>query len=335
MLLPTLCLTLVQFVGQVVLPPGPAGTAWSSRKPDAPPSALSADVARCSLIARWDERDAWTTWAGDVLALRDAQADVARARQRLALSALSQGRSEDAWDHFAALPHDDGSMQALLPYFLLGRGEFAVGAGESIAPALPPLARPSSERVLGLGRLEQREMRVRGLSIGAAVVDLCVAVQYDGVQVDVEYKGGASSSVAIVPPQPMDFELSAVYVDWERQPSTTGAHTVRISSETPTMTLYARYKPVQLRWSMTLPSALDAQTSEHGFEITLAPEDLDTPRVLGFADALARLTGRPAALRATPGTSGPAVTIALDNAAERPRKERALLSLLERFASTR
>lgn len=339
MLLPLLLGALRVQAPELHLPDGPAGRAWSARGPDVRAASIPPEIQSLARPSAWNERETWLRWSADLKIVQDRGPDVELARVRLALAALSQGRSEDAWEHFAALGQAPQWMDALVPYLVFGgpTREFADGA--LIAPSFPPLGGPARERTLGLGRLEQRELRWTGVKIGPAVVDVRIAMEYDGVQLEFEHKSGGTAQVAVVMPEPLDFELTSVYVDWEREPQAAGPHQVTLSAEVPLMSVYARCKPVQLLWPMTLPSELEARAREHGFEVLVAASEASSPRALGFADALQALTGVPARVSsegdARESAAWHGVTLDFARGPERVRKFRTLLSQLERFALER
>jgi hypothetical protein len=324
---------------ELSLPPGPAARAWASTTPAAP-AELDAWVAARARPEAWDEGATWSAWAGELAAERGAaQPDPAR-RTALALSALGQGASEQAWDHFAALSGHGDALAAVLPALMPGVAPGTRLAelpdGVVLAPALPPLDRPTRERVLGYGRLETREMKLSGLRIGAAEVDVRVAVVPDGVQVDLEHVGGGAARVLVVLPEPLDFELASAYVDWEKQPRAGAEHAVVLTAEKPSITVYGPCRPIRVDWPSTLPLELDARVREHGFACALRPGDELAPRIAGFAAALERITGQPVrvAVSAT-GDAGPELTLHLAASPGRERKLRGLTEAAAHFALRR
>lgn len=321
------------------LPAGPAARAWSAVERATQLAPLPPECEVFAQPSAWNQRDTWSRWA-DILNAANGDTDARHAaRVAATLAALSQGRSEDAWDHFAALADRPQWLVALAPYFVFGGPSSEFANEVVIAPSLPPLNRPARERLLGLGRLEAREMRWVNVGVGAARVDLRVAVEFEGLQIDVEHRSGEEATLGIVLPELLDFEFSSVYVDWEVEPQVEGPHVVSVSATTPKIEIYARCRPVQLRWPMTLPNELDTRARRDGFQVLVAENDLASPRALGFADALAKLTRSTAIVRsiAAPPTQPPWSGLSLDfsSGPERVRKFRTLLSLLERWALER
>jgi hypothetical protein len=336
--LPSLLLALAPGELPLTLPPGPAARAWNSTE-SASPAKLDATVAALARGETWNDPAAWEAWAADLLAERaEPGADPDRGA-RLALAALGQGRSEAAWDHFAALSGRGAWLAALAPALVLGvePGSPAVlPDGARIAPALPPLDRPTSERVLGWGRLERRGTTLSELRIGDAVVELRVAVEYDSLQIDVKHVSGGAASATFVLPEMLDFERTFTYVDWERtQPGAPLA--VAISAETPEIVISCRFQPFRIGWPMTLPDALDERVLRHGFDVSVPSGDPLEPRVRGFAAALARVTGHPARVRTSGGTPAePALSVGFEPAQEhRDAKLRSLTQALEHYALRR
>lgn len=330
-------LLLLLATGDVTLPPGPAAVAWGRRVEsvaarELPKSCLSAANPR-----HWDATEGWESWAKALEATRNAAApDPARSAE-LALSAISQGRGEDAWQHFAQLGEHTDWMRALLPYFVLGQPTLELPDKSLIAPVLPPLDRSPLDRDLGLGRLEQRELWLRDTKIGPARVDVRIAVEYDGIKLEFHHLSGGDARVLVVMPEPLDFEITSVYVDWEREPQASGTHEVLISPEVPQMEIYARCKPVQVRWPTRPPLQLDERAQAHGFEVVVARADVNKPRATGLARALQAATGLDAKVLSdqTLPEPGQPRGIVLDFAhgLERARKLRCTLSALEQYAA--
>jgi hypothetical protein len=188
-------------------------------------------------------------------------------------------------------------------------------------------------------RMERREMKLSSVVLGTARVELRVAVEYDGLQIDLVHVGGGEARARVVFPEPLDFEVTTVYVDWERAPQPGVPHEVVLSAEKPKVELYGRCRPAKVRWPLAVPLALDARVRERGFELVAAASEVSSARTQGLATALAALTGVPARVRAFDKSSveRPHLGVSIDLATEpaRERKERTLLSAMERFALER
>lgn len=327
------------------LPAGPAATAWSAANGAQAPALIDARLAKLLDPGAWDGADNWAAWSAAVRRAPDGGA-----RAELAAAALGQGRDEDAWDHFAALSASPATMLALLPAFAPGvhsggaaafdaQGFWCVPDGAHLTPRLPPLDRPASERLLGLGRLERRAITVRGVKIGGALVDMRVSVEHDGVQIDFDALEGTAARCTVSIPSPLDFELTTTYCDWERTADVRKPIAVRLEPGAPTLTLYGRCQPRDVRWPSARPAELEARTQLQGFALVCAPGDEACERVRGFAAALERLTGVPAtaeSLAAGAPTANPLATrIDLSRGPERDRKFRALVSTAETWALSR
>lgn len=278
-----------------------------------------------------------------------ARTDAAR-RLELVSAALGQGRDEDAWQHFAAASASPSQLRALLPLFVPGvapadldgadaQGELRVVDGALLAPRLPPLAGDAADRPLGTGRLQRREMRVFGLHIGAAQADVRVAIEQEGVQVDFENVRGSPARCCVVLPEPLDFELSSAYLDWERLEQARAPIEVTLTPDAPVISLYGRLSPRHVRWPSARPDSLEERTRQHGFVLVCAPNAATCARVCGFASALAELTARPATceqLRPAEVSASPLATrIDFAPAPDLERKFKALVSSAETWALAR
>ncbi|HVS10517.1 MAG TPA: hypothetical protein VMS76_11635 [Planctomycetota bacterium] len=357
---PLECLLLAAFAGiplqdaplpaQVELSSGPAARAFAGYGPLAEPRAFeAAELPPEAGAAAWSTSAPWLAWAE--LAREEAgaaEAD-ARRRARLALVAWSQRRSDDAWEHLAHTTADPGWMAAALPYLLPGVPlellppreplELALPDGVTLAPALPPPDRPAREVLLQTGRPANGSMRISGLRIGSAQVAIGVSVQYDGVQVDLEHLGGGPARLALVVPEPPDFEIASLYVDWTPRERAGGPLQLALEPGAPTLSVFGRFRPRRLPWPMTLPERPSTALAESGLRLVLAPSDPDAPRLRAFARALSVLLASEVAVEtldpAHPPEPFPGITLQLVSALERERKLRGLVSLAERCALSR
>jgi hypothetical protein len=331
------------------LPPGPASEAWAAGAEREIKAIPAAPWREQLASARWDEPQNWTAWAA---AVRRARGDAA-AHFELAAAALGQGRDEDAWEHFALAP--SGAEQrserlALLTAFLPGvpsaqlgaswrDGELQLPDGVTLAPRLPPLDRSVRERLLGMGRLERREMRVDGLRLGAARFDMRVAIEQDGVQIDIENLSGGPAKLRLALPQPLDFELRGVYVDWEKLDAPALPLELDLAADGPPLSVYARFAPLMVSWPSTWPAELEPRVRQHGFVLVGAPADPLLPRLRGFAAALEPLVGVRGQWEAlalgAPSAHPLATRLDFSRGADRESKWRALVGAAEAWALRR
>ena len=321
----------------LTLPPSPAARAHAAVVAGTAPATLPPEVLAAAHPSHWDSEQGWKAWSARLADLRARREPTAHERAELALSALSQGRGEDAWHQLGSLAVHPGHTVALLPYLLVGGPTLDLADGALFAPALPPLAGDPAERTLGLGVLEPREWWLRGMQIGAARVDVRFAVDNSGLQLEFHHQSGGEARLRVVLPEPLDMELSSVYVDWEREPAPGGEHEVLLSPEVPVMEVHGSVRPVQRRWPNVAPLELDARARTLGFDVIVAESDVRKPRATGLALAIAGATGLEARVRSAsaPRAPGEPCGIALEFAAgpERARKLRQLLSTLEHYAA--
>ncbi len=324
-------------VSDLALPASPAARAWSAIAPDTRPAELPQAVLAAAYPSYWDSQPGWQGWSERLASLRSGVVPTPDQRAELALCALSQGRGEDAWQHVGALLAHPGHTAALVPYLLVGGPTLDLEDGALFAPALPPLSGSPAERTLGLGVLEPREWWLRGMAIGKARVDVRFAVDNSGLQLEFHHQGGGDARLRVVLPEPLDMEISSVYVDWEREPAPGGEHEVLLSPEVPVMEVHGSVRPVQRRWPNVAPLELDARAKSLGFDVVVAAADVSKPRATGLARAITGATGLDARVRAASSTpaAGEPRGIALEFAGgpERARKLRQLLSTLEHFAA--
>lgn len=337
---------------QIELPDGPAGRAWAAKmsvENTTRPTFEGVHGGKRS----WREEEDWRKWADAVAAERASPGTDNLRRSLLASCAWSQGRSDDAWDHVAALAAAPEWLRVTVPFLFPGvfppellSGDVrnrlgaldGVNDGDVLAPALPPPSVPASELVLGTGRIERRAMKLTGLRIGAALVDMRVALEYEGLQIDLEHKSGADAKVKLRLPMPIDFDIANVYVDWQRRegPTTDDVEVTLVAGGEPT-TIFARFEPLQVRWPTVLPSTLDATAREHGFALIVGDDDPERGRISGFATAMERLLGCKTQVvsPAQAPTAAPAISIDLSAGPDRDRKLRGLISQCERFVLAR
>jgi hypothetical protein len=332
------------------LPPGPAERAWAGVGPRTEVPALTTELLPPEVEA-WKRPEPWLAWARMVRAEADAraagEAPDGRRRAQLALIAWHQGRSDDAWDHLAACTAEPGWMAAVVPHLLpgvpmdlmlTGGGAPGVGLpdGVILRPALPPPPTAAADVVHGLSRMRPREMSITRLRVGDAYVTMRVAFEYDGVQVDFTHEAGEATQFWIELPEPPDFEIRMEYLDWTRLENAREPIAIELSRETPTRFVFGRCRPQRLTWSETLPEALDERLARHGLQLRIDPQGGQTERFTAIAAALGEVLGCPTELIAPPAadppTPWPGVSLRFTDDAERERKLRGLLSMVEYFA---
>jgi len=262
------------------------------------PGQAPAALERADLAVDWEDPAAFERWRAALAAA--AGGDTGAARARLALLARRQGRADDAWRHAAIAGADPARLAALLPHFLPGVADDApTGAGglsgalpygSVFAPSTPPRAR-APER----GRVERRSMRVRGLRVGEAVLGMRVAVEPEGVQIDIEHISGGPTRIAVKLPTEAGFEIANEYVDWYQAEVRGVAHVVEIQPGDEEHTLYGRFAPRADTVIFALPPAAPAALELGGLAIQPEPGPAGRAR----AEALARaLSGVPIGLSA-------------------------------------
>jgi hypothetical protein len=336
------------------LPPGPAATAvaalTASTSAHATPSDLGASgkVPACARDA-WSQAATWPAWSKllseEALAKRAAKAPDPERRARLALLALEQGRSDDAWAHFASTGTDATWTAALLPRFLpgvpagspagIGGLAGALPDGAVLAPCLPP---PSLDVLADKGggkysgRIDRRAMSVRSITVGAAVISMRVSVENEGVQIDLRHVSGGAAHVSVLIPESPDFAFGNEYVDWYRQDDMRVPHAIEVKPGEEEHTIYGRFETQQQRrFTGTIPAVLPAQIAQGGLWL-VARDDAGRPLLDAAAQAVSVALGIPCKVRAPgapPGWSGTAVD--LEWPQDRPQKLAWLASAVERF----
>jgi hypothetical protein len=329
---------------------GPAGRAWAGVGPETPRARLSAaDLPPAR--ETWAAERPWLEWA-ELLALeaeaqRSARPADGRRRARLALIAWSQGRSDDAWDHLAACTAEPAWMAAAVPHLAPGVPfELALADGFDpsaplpdgvhLRPALPPAPVPAAEVLHGRAWIEPRELFVDDLSIGAGRVALRVALEVDGVQVEVEHVAGDAVTLSVTLPEPLDFEIQVEYLNWVRRDQRGPPIEVRVDADQPKAYVFGRFRPRRMPWSETLPERGNAQLERHGIEIWVAPGNDGSARLAGFAAALQRLFGWEARVReldrTAPPEPWPGIALHFGPGPELEHEFTGLVSLVERYA---
>lgn len=329
------------------LPDGPAARAWAGVGATTEPNALPAAWGELDGPRAWERAATWTRWADLVEAEgRAADGDPA-ARAGLFVLALRQGRTRDAWTHFARLTASPGWAARVLPLALPGVGAaVGVGAGGRVAPLpdgalLQPALPPTRGDGGGPGPgLEWGRAVVRGLRVGDALVDLSIGIEADGVQVDLDHRGGGPARVAVLLPEPEGYRIRAEYNDWFRQETLREPLVVELAPGDETHSLFGRL--IERAVALPGPAQRVPEQIREG-ELWLADEPEDAPQaavaartpVAAVRDALARLCGVVVRVRslepgAEPAPFGTRVELPAD-AAERAARLRYLAGAVERL----
>jgi hypothetical protein len=323
-------------------PPGDAAAAIARLAPDTRPHETPADLgARTNVPAAapdaWTKTATWEAWSELVESeSRSARADSER-RARLALLAGAQGRTEDAWRHFAAI-EDPAWLAALLPRFLpgvpagtpsgVGGAPGPLADGVVLAPSLPPPARTD-------GRVDRRAMSLRAFHVGGAVVSMKVSVEAEGVQIDVRHVAGESARFAVLIPASPDFAFADEYVDWYRQDALRVPHAIEVKPGEAEHTFYGRFEPRAKAEHARVPRSVPGSIREGGLWFTIVDADPERALVVGIAKTLEKRSfGFRAGVRA-PRASPPSwsgVTFALEDVATRGEKLAWLAGAIEEFA---
>jgi hypothetical protein len=295
----------------------------------------------------WNREEPWRRWVELVRDEAGARAPDPARRAQLALLARSQGRDTDAWRHLRACGEDEVVLD-LLPAFVPGvprelLGEAALPDGVRLRPALPPSTDDAGETLTTLAGRSTLASEVR---VGEATLSFELAVQGDGVQVDLVHRSGPLVRVSVLLPAPRGVEIALTYADWEKLPDPKAWIEVELSAEEPEHTLWGRFLPREDRWPMPLPAETAGTAMRAPLAIAPGAPGADGSgpdgdgRLPRFAEALAELFDRPClwpySPRARPSVQdgGPLepIVIHLGSGPDPERKLIAMLSLAELHA---
>jgi len=282
------------------LPPGAAAETWGRVGEETRPTALPGELAAALAGDPWSRPGTWELWAelvaAEKAALRAGEpADPAR-RATLCLLARAQGRSNDAWEHYAALRDHPTWTAALTPHLIPGvplppaaRATIA-GRSEPLPDGvlLTPLSPPAASRARP-DQVGWRSATVRGLRVGEATLDLVLTVEPSGVQIDLTHVSGGAARLALRIPEPEGFEIRIEYLDWLRREELGEPIEVVLEPGEETRSLYAR---VLERYS-DLPTSraqkIPAQILEGALVFQLDPGDGERGEIERLTRALAGL----------------------------------------------
>jgi len=334
------------------LPDGPAAKVWAAVGPETRPAALPPELAGLLADEGWARAATWAGWAELLAAEAAAERPDPERRAELALLARRHGRAPDAWRHFLALGGTARAAEwaaAVMPHLIpgvptgtrIGPGGAPVALAEGVVlrPLLPP---PSGD--LPPGAIEWRTAKVTGLRVGAALVDIVLSIENTGVQIDVRHGGGERTTLALLLPEPRDYEIGIEYLDWMRQDELRQPHVVEVIEGEEEHTLYGRLRQRRTELPTGRAARLPAQIELGGLWFVVDADDPERERLLGVAAAFAGLLGVDVGLRATDPSdeSGaaagfPGTTIRLPAAGDagRERTLRYLVSAVETYVLAR
>jgi hypothetical protein len=335
----------------IALPEGPAARAFAQVAPDTQPAEMNLSflpVERSD--PAWEREEVWQDWAVCVReTAKSKESDPVR-RARLCLYACVQGRSDDAWEHFSALTAEPQLSAALLPLLAPGvpvslapevrasKGgrSGAMPDGALLRPMLPPPPTPVAELELGRTWIEPRKLTIEGLRVGAATLAMGISLEADGIQIDLDHRGGGPAKLSILLPEPADFAIYVAYLDWYPQARALAPIEVQLEPGSETRTLFGRFRPRRLDWPTRIPRAMPVGLIEAGLRVEVGPGDPELRRCASFTSALGTLFGVPARLVETDSSAAPeefpGLRMALFAGPSREQKLMGLVSLAERFA---
>jgi hypothetical protein len=280
------------------LPAGPLADALALMGPATAPSAALAPGGRAPEVSSaLDSVATWEAWGADLRALGQGD-EAARglARARLALVALEQERSDDAWAHLAASRGDEALLAALLPRFMPGAPAGAPLAGGGLCGALPDgvelrPALPHEPRLSDSMRWAPRVAKVDGLEVGKARIGIEVSVEGEGVQVVVRHQGGEAANLKVRIPRHPSLAIEAEFVDWWQQDRLGEAWELDLAPGGEEHVLYGRFKAGSAARSLLVPSSVPRQLAEHGLSILVEPGCAQARALEAFATALSSGVG--------------------------------------------
>lgn len=330
----------------IELPDGPAARAFAGVQFDTRADTRAIDLYATKLAGEvgadpWRRAATWRAWRAALDAA--AQGSAIEPLAHLALLALQQRRHEDAWRHFVACASSPECVAALTPYFLpgvplasnagAGGRDAPLPDGVILSPSLPP---PSASAAPG--RIDRRAMKISGLVIGKATLNLRVAFEPEGLQIDIQHVSGDAARFSVRIPAPEGLAIANEYVDWFRQDTVGEALAIEVKPGDEVHTLYGRFEPRDLRWTSQLPAALPAQLAGGALWLEVALDDPERALCEEIARSLSidwlhltcELAGRSAISERARG-------IAIDLSAQAGRAEKLawLVSSVERFALSR
>lgn len=285
------------FAASVELPAGPCRDALAARGDTLPgwapyafePPGCYEDLARtlrdlpeCLELRYtdrgWQDPKTWCTWAWLT------QTEGPQRHDELARYALLQGRWDDAWDHLAAADLPETIVFAFLPGMPGVDPDHAqepLPDNVLLTPAPPP---PTPDAQPGFWDI--REAWVRGLRVGGAVLDMRVAMEPEGIQIDFDHVSGEAATVRVQLPEPVGFQIRVEYVDWLRQDELGLPLEVTIAPGDETHSLYGRVLGRTPEWPTRTPEHVPAAIEDGGLSLVVDDDEPELERLQAVAAAL-------------------------------------------------
>lgn len=265
---------------QIDLPPGPAAQLLAIEA--SPAVGLPVQAVAPWHGAQWETAQPWDAWA-------DAITDSAEPAARLHLMrvARSLGRSNAAWQHFAALPPAwaQASLQELLSPPAVIDGTFR------FTPLLPPI--PDFDRKTWEGFPPKRMYTARNLHLGATTVDLSVEDAPEGVEIHLTWKSGPELDLEVQFPMPAGRKARLIYVDWDATKLSKSGYRMHLGPAPaddpafdPEHVFWARCEADRRPWPQLSSSQFRALGKR--IELVTTPKDPQFKRLEGFAGFLTK-----------------------------------------------
>ena len=329
--------------GDITLPAGRVADLLEGLGPDVVPAALE------NVWPDWSDRSPrgwagelpWRRWVELVRAEAGASAPDPARRGELAVLARMQGRDADAWRHLVDTAREPAIAAGLLPLFVPGVPPALVGSsgplpdGVLLSPALPPVLDHAGRS--GLRALAGSMLEHRAVLVGGARLSLRVAVEPDGLQVDLAHLEGPSVRVRVQPPLPGGIDAGPYHVDWERLPEDRRDAVEFLlgpAKEQRTHTLWVSFRRRRENWPA--PRIESIAPLDRSRALLVASPRGDEPHLARFAEALGELFALPTALVSEPA-SGDAfllepIVIRIGEGWAGERKLATMIGLAEDFA---
>ncbi|MFT7669688.1 MAG: hypothetical protein ACI8X5_002393 [Planctomycetota bacterium] len=234
----------------------------------------------------------WERWGEWLRAESEAPEIDPRRRAGLVLFAAEQERWGNAWAHFERLGAAPEWAASLLPRLLVGApatsptgpGGFPRGLAEGVLlkPALPPAIEDDRP-----GSLRPRTMKISGLRVGQAVLDMKVVLEPSGIEVDILHVSGEAVTLSILLPEPPGQEIRVEYIDWMRQDERRAPLELTLLPGEEEHTLFGRFRHRGARLPSLPQGSLPVGFRRAGLRME-APDD---PQLAALARPLSQALG--------------------------------------------